>query len=158
MRVIVAAFAAMLLGAGAAQAEGSAPLPPIANAATLKECGACHMAFQPQMLPMRSWKAIMAHLASHFGEDASLPDATRSKIEAYLVAHAGDAPGITSCRRYVHGIPASAVPLRITDTRFWHGAHGEISAAEFTSTKVKSKANCVACHRGAQQGRYGEEE
>ena len=44
---------------------------PIKDAVVLKECGACHMAFQPQMLPKRSWGKIMSELPNHFGEDAS---------------------------------------------------------------------------------------
>ncbi len=151
-------FAAALLAGGTALAEGGGSLPPVQDQATLKECGACHIAFQPQMLPMRSWHAIMNHLSGHFGEDASLPEATSAGIEAYLVSNAGDAPGVTGTRRYIQRIPAGATPLRITDTRFWHGAHGEISGAAFTNSRVKTKANCVACHRGAQQGQYGEEE
>ena len=42
-------------------------VPPIEHAATLKECGACHLAFPPQMLPARSWKKLMGDLANHFG-------------------------------------------------------------------------------------------
>ena len=58
----------------------------------------------------------------------------------------------------MRGIPADATPLRITDTRFWIRGHSEISAADFANPKVKSKANCVACHRSAAAGQYGEEE
>ena len=158
MKCLALATAVLVLIGGQAWAEGGASLPPVSDTATLKECGACHMAYQPQMLPMRSWHAIMTHLSSHFGEDASLPEATRARIESYLVSNAGDAPGVTGGHRYMQGIPADATPLRITDTRFWRRGHSEISAASFTSAKVKTKANCLACHSGAAQGRYGEEE
>lgn len=91
MRAIAAAVLAPLLGSQAMAEDGS--LPTLSDPATLKECGACHIAFQPQLLPMRCWQAIMGHLDSHFGEDVSLPETTRGAIERYLVAHAGDAPG-----------------------------------------------------------------
>ena len=51
-------FAAALLclaAAGPALAEGGAMVPPIDNPVVQKECGACHMAYAPQMLPTRSW-------------------------------------------------------------------------------------------------------
>lgn len=60
----------VLLG-GALPAWADERLPPIANDAVKKECGACHMAFQPQFLPQRSWRLMMGDLANHFGEDAS---------------------------------------------------------------------------------------
>jgi hypothetical protein len=80
-----------------------------------------------------------------------------AEIEAYLIAQAGDAPN-SGGHRFVRGITPEATPLRITDTRFWKRRHGEVSPAAFTSAKVKSKANCAACHAGAAQGQFGEEE
>jgi hypothetical protein len=152
-----AALAGLTIG-GCALAEGGANVPPIQDAAVTKECGACHMAYAPEMLPMRSWKAIMGNLGDHFGENAALPEAERSQIEAYLVAHAGDAPDSSAGKRFMHGIPADATPIRITETRFWRRGHSEISASAFTSAKVKSASNCAACHVNAAAGEYGEEE
>jgi hypothetical protein len=43
-----------------------------------KGCGSCHMAFPPQMLPARSWTAIMDGLDKHLGENVVL-DAERRK-------------------------------------------------------------------------------
>jgi hypothetical protein len=158
MRRFVLPLAALLsLAAGCALAEGGATVPPVRNQAMLKECGACHIAYPPQMLPSRSWTKIMADLANHFGENAALPDAERTEIEAYLLAHAGDAPN-SGGRRFMRGISADTTPLRITDTRFWKRGHGDVSTAAFTSAKVKSKANCAACHGGAAQGQFGETE
>jgi len=158
-RSLLVLIALVSLTAGtSAFAEGGATVPPIQDAAVVKECGACHMAYAPQMLPIRSWQAIMGNLANHFGETATLSAPERQTIEAYLVAHAGDAPGTTQGHRFMRGIPADATPLRITDTRFWIRGHGEISAAAFANPKVKSKANCVACHRSAAAGQFGEEE
>src|SRR5258707_12423348 len=57
-----------------ALAEGGAQLPPVDHAATIKECGACHLVFPPQMLPTRSWQKLMGDLKAHFGQDASIAD------------------------------------------------------------------------------------
>ena len=141
-----------------ARAEGGAIVRPIEHAATLKECGACHLAFPPQMLPARSWKKLMANLANHFGENAGLPEATRVEIAAYLGANAGDAAISKNGRYFLRGIDAAETPLRITQTPFWQGAHEEVPTAYFTSAQVKTPANCVACHRTAAKGVFGEEE
>ncbi len=60
---------------------------------TRTECSACHMAYPAALLPARSWTALMADLPNHFGEDASLDEASRGQIESYLVANAADSSG-----------------------------------------------------------------
>ena len=149
---------ALVLPGLPALAEGGAQLPPIDHAATVKECGACHLVFPPQMLPTRSWQKLMGDLKAHFGEDASLADALRADIAAYLVGHAADAKGAKNTKRYLRGLAGDATPLRITDTPFWQRAHGEVSASQFTTVAVKSPANCLACHKQADRGDFSEPE
>jgi hypothetical protein len=140
----------------AALADGGRRVAPISDPLVVKECGACHMAFQPEFLPARSWDKLMADLANHFGDDASLPAASRERIRAYLAANAaGVAPGKES-QKVAASVPWGATPLRITETGRWAHKHrpGEVNPASFSSAKVKSKANCTACHTGAAQGYY----
>jgi cytochrome c551/c552 len=141
---------------GLGPATGQAIAQDHAVATTLKECGACHMAFPPQLLPARSWKKIMSGLSDHFGENADLAEPTRAEITAYLVAHAADAPGTANGRLFMRGVDPGAVPLRITQLPFWKAAHSEVPASEFRSAQVKSAANCLACHRSGGQGESGE--
>ena len=98
MRRIPVTLTAWLLAA-AAGADGIR-LPPIDHAATREECGSCHLAFPPQMLPARSWDRIMHSLGDHFGEDASLGEAARADIAAYLRANAADSPGAVGGQRF----------------------------------------------------------
>jgi Dihaem cytochrome c len=56
------------------------------------ECGACHAPFPPEFLPMHAWWEIMHELDNHMGEVATLPEDTRAKIQAYLLANASDGP------------------------------------------------------------------
>ena len=70
-------------------------LPPIGDDKVRDECGACHMAYQPQLLPSRSWQTITSNLANHFGEDASIADAAvLQRITDYLMLNSGDATGV----------------------------------------------------------------
>ncbi len=62
----------------------------IPDATVTKECGSCHMAFPAEMLPARSWTALMEGLSSHFGENAALDAAKRKEILDWLTAHAGE--------------------------------------------------------------------
>jgi hypothetical protein len=145
---------AVMLG-GALPAWADERLPPIANDAVKKECGACHLAFQPQFLPQRSWRKIMDGLPDHFGEDASLPEATRLEIAAYLEANAGDVSGSREGRRIAASIESGQTPIRITEAPRWVREHkGEVRQSTWSDPRVRSKANCVACHRGAENGWY----
>jgi len=55
-----------------------------------QECSACHMAYQPEFLPRRSWAKMMrdASLRDHFGTDATLEETDRRKIARFLEANA----------------------------------------------------------------------
>ncbi len=136
--------------------------PPVTDRLTLKECGDCHMAFQPSMLPARSWRALMVGLDDHFGENASLDPETARHIEAYLVANAGDVSrsrGFFSWRsgKMLRFLSDSETPLRISDLRCWKRMHDELPRGAFSRANVRSKANCVACHKRAAQGDYEED-
>ncbi len=155
MRRYLLASAALLLAAlGPALADGKGPrVGVIADPLVKKECGACHMAFQPEFLPARSWEKIFANLADHYGDDASLPEAAKAQIKDYYLAHAaGRAAGKEAARVAQEG----GLPLRITETQTWlrHHRPGEVDPKAFSDPKVKSKANCKACHGGADQGYY----
>lgn len=129
---------------------------PIQNKTVLAECGACHMAFQPQMLPKRSWIKIMDGLEDHFGEDASLGQKTTDEITAYLTANAADSSFWGG--KFMRGIKDNMTPLRISQTPYWRREHkGEVRASAWKSERVKSKANCRACHRDAVRGNYDDD-
>lgn len=144
----------LLLGAislaAPAFAEGER-FPPVTHEATQKECSACHIAFQPQMLPARSWEALMSGLDNHFGENASLDPKVAEDIKAYLVANAADAGGNN---RWMRGLTDKDTPLRISETPRFRRAHGEVSASAFQRKDIGSAANCAACHKEAAQGLY----
>ena len=120
--------------------------------ATLQDCAGCHMAYPPQFLPRRSWSALMSGLENHFGENANLPARANAEILGYLLAHAADAPANAESQRYMWDIDEGSVPLRITDTPWWRGAHEEVDLSQVSVTPVKSVANCLGCHRTIATG------
>lgn len=52
----------------------------------IKECGSCHLAYPPNLLPKESWQLIMAGLEDHFGENAALDAPMAAHIASYLEA------------------------------------------------------------------------
>jgi len=125
---------------------------PIADQTTKDECSACHLAFPASMLPKASWQKIMNNLDNHFGEDASLGAQTTQHITDYLVAEAGDTGFWSS--KFLRRLDSQSPPIRITETKYWIREHRGISDAKWKSERVGSKANCAACHRGAERGYY----
>lgn len=116
-----------------------------------EECGGCHLAFPPNLLPAASWRAMMASLEKHFGSDATLDAAKQKEITAFLVANAG--------RREANA--ADGRPLqRISETPWFRKEHRDghdgITAGIWKSAAVKSAANCGACHTQAAKGDYSE--
>lgn len=117
-------------------------VPPVTDPLTRQECGACHMPFPAALMPAASWQAVMGDLSNHFGEDASLPPAKVTAITDYLTRNAG------------RGSLSTGAPLtRISEQGWWIREHrNEVSPRQWE--QVGSKANCKACHKGAEQGDF----
>jgi Dihaem cytochrome c len=144
--VIALLMGTMISFAHAEDDDDDRPVPVVHNALWQKECSDCHVAYPPRMLPAASWRAIMAGLDKHFGNDASLDEKSTREIAVFLEKHAG---------RDRHASSGKPV-LRITETRWFRHEHDEVSARTWKNPKVKSPANCAACHIHANSGRYSE--
>jgi hypothetical protein len=114
------------------------------NARWKAECGSCHLAYPPQLLPAPTWRRIMAGLDRHFGTDASLEPAAAAEIGAFLDKNAGG------------GRRAGGETLRITESAWFRHEHDEVPVAAWRRASIGSASNCAACHRGAEQGDFGE--
>jgi len=112
-----------------------------------QECAACHTAYPPGMLPARSWQRIMSGLDKHYGTDASLDAATVSQLSQWLQTHAG------TYKRVNEEPPQD----RITRSAWFERKHRNIDAAVWKHASVKSAANCAACHTGASQGLFDDD-
>ncbi len=115
------------------------------------ECGSCHVAYPPQLLPAQSWRKLMAGLNDHFGTDASLDAKTAESITRFLEAKSATAPSLARGPRLD---PIGDAPIRITETVWFRKEHDEVPARAWKNPVVKSAANCAACHTRAEQGDY----
>lgn len=130
----------------------------VSNAKWKAECTSCHMAYLPGLLPARSWQKMMGSLDQHFGENAELDDPTRAEITRFLVDNAADRVNSRRSAKINQSIAAGSTPLRISETPYFVRKHDEISANVWKRPKIKSAANCVACHQGAERGNFSEHE
>ncbi|WP_374641110.1 diheme cytochrome c [Hydrogenophaga sp.] len=144
---LVPLLLAGLAAASLTHADSGRQLPRDMPAAYVQECGSCHTAYPPGMLPAPSWKRIMSGLDQHYGTDASLDAATVQQLNRWLVAHAGT-------YKRVAEEPAQD---RITRSAWFERKHRKIEPPVWKHVSVKSAANCAACHTGADQGDYDDD-
>ena len=140
--------------------QSRADFPPVTNAAYREECGSCHMAYAPGLLPSRAWRAIMSAdgLMNHYGDDASLTDELRTEIGAYLTANAADRSGGKRAKKFAEfrAGPGPGLP-RISENPYFVKKHDEIPARLVTGNpEVVSFSQCNNCHRKAAEGDYSE--
>ena len=139
--------------------EARLDVAPAGNAQYGEECGACHFAYQPGLLPARSWQRLMGNLAHHFGENAELAPGDTTALTQYLMANAADTSAYKRSAGMAASLAPDAAPLRITGTRYFQRKHDEVPrAAVQNNPKVGSLSNCDACHANAEKGSYSEHE
>ena len=118
------------------------------------ECGSCHLAYHPNLLPARSWKLIMAEQSQHFGTDLAIEPATSATILAFLIANAAERNATEAAGKINRSLPADVTPRRITEAPYWVAKHEDIPASDWKLPAVKSKGNCAACHLDAEAGTF----
>ena len=123
----------------------------------VKECASCHFAYQPGLLPSRSWKKVMKNLDNHFDTDASLEPQDNARILKYLVENSAEKfTNYKRSKKINNSIRSDETPIAVTATRYFINKHKDIRKDLITQKEVKSLSNCMACHTTADKGSYSE--
>lgn len=144
--VLAAAVAVSAAQASESHRKAHAPL----LRGYLQECGACHVAYPPVLLPAASWERLMGNLPRHFGSDASLDPAAAQSIGQWLRANAAET---ARSRRATLAPPPED---RITRSAWFLREHRELAPAVWDRPAVKGPSNCAACHPRATEGAFDE--
>jgi hypothetical protein len=155
-RLFATVFVIMVGFAGIALADR--PFPPVVNDTVQYECSDCHMAYQPQMLPQRSWRRLMEGVTDHFGEELSLDAETTQEVLRYHLENAADRVKQKEAREFLEGLRPTDAPIRITETPHWREEHEELPDGFWLDERISFKGQCEACHTEAERGRYDEED
>ena len=131
---------------------------PVTNQSYKDECGSCHFAYQPGLLPEQSWRKIMTSLDNHFGDNAELGSDANRKILNYLVENSADKVDFRRSRRIMRSLAKSSqAPMRITEIPYIRHQHNEIPQRMIAGNKkVVSLSHCDACHQNLQTGIFNE--
>ncbi len=161
-KMMLALVAAVCLASGGAIADDDwkshrgPDVPPVNNTLYQQECGSCHFAYQPGLLPTESWLKLMGSLSDHFSENAELDGATRQQLVSYLVANAAEHAGTRRSAKILRSLNKE-MPVRITDVPYIRRQHDEIPSRLIrTNAALRSLSNCAACHTRAETGSYAE--
>jgi len=127
-----------------------AGIAPITDSLYLKECGSCHFAYQPGLLPIASWERTMSNLDEHFGENIKLTDGEQSKIRNLLLDSAAGRTTRQLSIQLVRSLHNGYVPLRVSEIPLFVHIHKKV----LDSTKVKSISHCDSCHLEANKGKF----
>lgn len=156
-RILIAASVIISMGA-AARVVADDRFSPIANEVVRSECSDCHIAYQPEMLPQRSWRRLMEGLADHFGEELSLDEETTQQVLRYLTDNAADKSKKKRPQKFLRGLHSGDTPIRITDTPCWKKKHRELPESVWLDSRIASKGECEICHTEAERGFYDDDE
>ncbi len=129
---------------------------PAKNSLYAEECGGCHLAYAPGLLPTASWDKLMTGLKDHFGDNAELDADSMAQISKYLRANSADASGYQRSRRFAYKARGPA-PLRITELPYFKQKHREIPQRIIESKQVGNLSRCGSCHQDAAKGVFDED-
>ena len=130
---------------------------PVINKLYQDECGECHFAYQPGLLPAKSWEVLLdaKALRKHFGVSAELDEDTLKIIRDYAVRNSADKSWYKRSRKIAVATEEGPAPLRITELRYISRKHQDIPEKMIKGNKgVKSLSFCDKCHTQAGQGIY----
>ena len=132
-------------------------LTPVNNQTYIDECGACHFAYQPELLPSASWLKILNQLDDHFGEEIEADPDTIKTILDYLKTNGAENSSAKRSKKIMRNL-GNQVPMRISDIPYIREKHHELDPAIFKRESVGSLANCTACHITAEKGIYDDDD
>ncbi|WP_456415939.1 cytochrome C [Thiolapillus sp.] len=129
---------------------------PVTDESYRQECGSCHMAYPPGLLPPHSWERLMTTLGDHFGENVKIPKAHWKTIINYLLNGAAGRVDYQVSNQMVRNI--KGIPVRISELPYFRHRHQDIPEQLVSGNpEIRSFSNCTACHAQAEKGRFDEE-
>lgn len=142
------------LGAGisfyrdARLAQAPAKVPPVDNSGYQQDCGGCHMAYPPGLLPARSAVRLISGAEDHFGTRLELTPERRDALLRYMVSYAADGAAHRYARPLMHSLHADEPgPLRVSEIPYIRQIHRSVPS----NGKL---ADCRSCHLKVDEGLF----
>ncbi|HIG41504.1 MAG: diacylglycerol kinase [bacterium] len=123
----------------------------------ITECGACHLAYPPMLLPTKSWTKLMSGIDQHFEENAELDAETSAYISRYLTQYSMDNTSDSGVNHWLVSIPPDP-PIRITELPAFIDDHeNAYKLLGDSANEVGFFSPCTDCHKEAVEGIFSED-
>ena len=132
-------------------------LTPVNNQIYIDECGACHFAYQPELLPSGSWDKILAGIEDHFGETVDIDKESKKTITDFLKTNSAEHSREKRAVKIMRSL-GSNTPMRIAEIPYIQAKHRKINQDVFQRESIGSLSNCSACHVTAEKGIYEDDD
>src|SRR5574344_303725 len=93
----------------------------------------------------------MGGLENHFGDDASLDEDVNKNILTFLLNNSAETSTNKASWNFINSIGDKDI-IALSKTTYWERKHKKIPKEVFKNEKVKSVANCKACHSDIEKG------
>ena len=93
----------------------------------------------------------MNDLENHFGDDASIDEESNKNILAFLLKNSAETSTMEASWNFLNSIKDKDI-ISLSETTFWKKTHEDIPKEIFNNKKIRSKANCKACHSDIEKG------
>lgn len=130
----------------------------VTNELYRSSCGGCHFAYQPGLMPKRSWINMLDNKGTHPGGDLKLDKSAKAKIKDYLVQGSADNSSSERSRKILASLSGNETPVRISEIPYIQKKHRKIDKATFGRASIGSPGNCIACHKSAEKGIYDDDD
>ena len=132
----------------------------VTDATYRAECGTCHFAYSPGLLPERSWKWVMSGLDKHYGENVKISPQASASISKYLADNAADKSKFEGSKQIMVRISDSMTPRRVINVPHISTMHRVMKEVLGTNSKVEVRkfTNCNGCHQQAEKGSFAYDE
>ena len=129
----------------------------VKNSDYIDECGACHLAYPPQLMPTQSWVELVRGLDDHFGENAEVDDELGVTISSYLDTYALGKGKPSRMSKMMRNLPQQ-LPIRITAFPAFIDAHATVlEQLEMSEFPTGYLSPCADCHRQAASALFDKE-
>jgi len=129
----------------------------VVNETYKKACGTCHFAYQPGLLPARSWGKILDEPGGHPGGTLTIEKNARMEIKNYLVENSAEKSSGKKSKKILASI-GNSTPTKISETPYIKEKHRKIKQEIFMQKSISSRGNCLACHKNAEKGIYDDDD
>ena len=122
-----------------------------------KECTECHNLMPPFLLTQENWKTVLNDPKNHFDKSIVKEVPHLEEIRDYILAHSAE----TSKNEIARGIVKTTAGkniYRVTRSQYWKERHEQIPRDTYKQPLIKSKSNCVACHKEIGRTNYIDDE